>query len=971
MKSIIALLIVYFLSVAGCFAQGSWLQKNDAAGVERTQAVSFVLGEHAYVGTGKNVDGPRKDFWQYTPVTDSWKKIADFPGEARFGAVSFTANGKGYVGTGSSAVNVQGYKDFYAYDPISDTWEKVADFAGTARIGAVAFSLNGKGYVGTGKDIHTEKEDFFEYNPQLNQWKQIAAVAGAKRMDATGFSIDGKGYLAGGYITNEYKSDLWEYDPAVDTWTVKIEDNQLLAEKRSAAGFTLENFAYLVHGEDLKVLGYNPADNTLTERNTFGGKQPKRTGLIAFSVNNLGYAGFGDYTTFFDNVFYKDVYVFDSQNTLPAPEFSAKVLARSVEINWILPLGATGFELERSDGDDQHFKKIQSSPYNGNKYTDYNLSSLTVYYYRIRSYSELGKSEFKTIKVKTKAMTPEIEVLSHSAKHIQLQFTSQDPIQGYVIERSTGSISNFEGIDSVTAERKKPYGATLIDKDIEAGQSYYYRVRTFVKDGESDFTSPKNVNAIEGGGWIRITDYPPSRLSDAVAFYHENKFYAGLNSKFGNGNEFWAYNEVSKQWEKKSDIGGKAADAAASFVIGSKAYVFGGTHGLEVNDNLLEYDFKNDSWLIKGYVPDGGKKGSVAFAIDGIAYIGGGAKPEADGGTRYDQTLNDFWKYDPASDSWERLSDAPFSLAYNPVVVFNNKAYLMYYKDLYEYTPATDQWKQIATAGERITPGYGFESEGKLFFFSQGGFGSEEQPKLWEYDFENSDFKILSYFPGFADASMVAGYGNGTLYVGGGREIGYTREFYTYKSLAPNPPIEFKVDSVSADFISVSWTDVSDREAGYILKRKNGFETGTVVDTLPQNSSSIQYENLNESTRYEFEISAFNTFGESQGEGLTAYTQKAVNNYLTGINDDKYNNTIKVFPNPTSDYVNIETTILDDQLVKISVFDLAGKQVKIKKLSNAGPVVHEKMNLSSLNKGVFFLHIRTKKRLLIQKLLID
>src|SRR5687767_1635486 len=79
---------------------GDWYKKSDLEGVGRSGAVSVMIGDKAYIGTGYDGTHWLADWWQYDPSRDFWLKQDPFPGEARSAAVAFEANGKAYVGTG-------------------------------------------------------------------------------------------------------------------------------------------------------------------------------------------------------------------------------------------------------------------------------------------------------------------------------------------------------------------------------------------------------------------------------------------------------------------------------------------------------------------------------------------------------------------------------------------------------------------------------------------------------------------------------------------------------------------------------------------------------------------------------------------------------------------------------------------------------------------------------------------------------
>ena len=74
-----------FLSLSG-FGQNVWTQKSDVGGLTRRNAVGFSIGSKGYIGLGYSdtTASMLKDFWEYSPLSDSWTQIADFGGTARY-----------------------------------------------------------------------------------------------------------------------------------------------------------------------------------------------------------------------------------------------------------------------------------------------------------------------------------------------------------------------------------------------------------------------------------------------------------------------------------------------------------------------------------------------------------------------------------------------------------------------------------------------------------------------------------------------------------------------------------------------------------------------------------------------------------------------------------------------------------------------------------------------------------------------
>ncbi len=283
-------------------AQNTWSQVANFGGGERERAVSFVIGGHAYVGTGlDSANICRKDFWEYDPGSNSWTQKADLPGSQRRDGIGFAIGNRGYVGTGingyiawagskkadfyeynpitntwatkkswegnfgggiyyasSFATETKGYlvcgklgpssysNELWEYDPVTDDWFKKANFPGGSRYGTSSFSISGKGYVGCGADENYYRKDFYVYDPQSDIWEQIADFAGNPRFNAVGLEISGRGFVGLG-TDGGYKKDFFEYNPATDNWVSKA--NFPGAERRSCVAFTIGNDGYVGTGK--------------------------------------------------------------------------------------------------------------------------------------------------------------------------------------------------------------------------------------------------------------------------------------------------------------------------------------------------------------------------------------------------------------------------------------------------------------------------------------------------------------------------------------------------------------------------------------------------------------------------------------------------------------------------------------------------------------------------------------------------
>jgi N-acetylneuraminic acid mutarotase len=214
-------------------------------GLDRGSASAFSIGTKGYVCLGQGqTNAYFGDLWEYDITTAAWTQKADFAGGPRRQAVAFAIGEYAYVGTGQDATGFR--KDFYRYDPNANVWEQMTDFEGTARKQAVGFAMGDDGYVGTGDD-GVLRSDFWQYNVGLNQWFQKANFPGSPRAGATGWGTFPTGFIATGEdLNSEFKKDVWEYSYFNNTWVQRSDIPG--PGRKNAFSFVLDGTAFLGAG---------------------------------------------------------------------------------------------------------------------------------------------------------------------------------------------------------------------------------------------------------------------------------------------------------------------------------------------------------------------------------------------------------------------------------------------------------------------------------------------------------------------------------------------------------------------------------------------------------------------------------------------------------------------------------------------------------------------------------------------------
>jgi N-acetylneuraminic acid mutarotase len=269
------------------------VQKASSPGGPVLGAVSFVVNDKLYVGTGLR-NNYTNSFSEYDPGRNTWTAVASLPSDVRLNAIGFAIGNYGYVGLGSNCLGsgvctFQYFSDLWRYDPRSNSWARMADFPGTARALAATFVIGDNAYVTGGS--YAGDNDLWEYNPAANSWTRKVDYPGRCTARQTAFSVAGKGYLGLGYSDGPC-DDFWRYDPSANSWTATAIFPG--PARYDALGFSLGNTSFVVGGGTVltDVWAYNPSNDSWAKLDTaYPGKG--RSQMIAGIASGRIFLGLG------------------------------------------------------------------------------------------------------------------------------------------------------------------------------------------------------------------------------------------------------------------------------------------------------------------------------------------------------------------------------------------------------------------------------------------------------------------------------------------------------------------------------------------------------------------------------------------------------------------------------------------------------------------------------------------------------
>ena len=366
------------------------------------------------------------------------------------------------------------------------------------------------------------------------------------------------------------------------------------------------------------------------------------------------------------------------------------------------------------------------------------------------------------------------------------------------------------------------------------------------------------------------------------------------------------FSQTQYGWIQRASCPGDARHRVAAAAVGNRGYM-GLGHINAVTDILYddwwEYDPGTDSWTQKANYGGGPRMHPATFVINNKIYVGTGR----------DINLNlhqDFWRYDPVTNIWDSI--APFPGAGRRgacAFVLNGLGYVgtgSYHSNFYKYDPGTNSWSPVASlpgTGRISAVAYAINGKGYL---TTGDDGSGPLGDMWMYDPTFDTWTMKANLPGLPRMEAAGFVLNGQGYVGTGDNISSGtnyQDFWCY-----DPPTD-------------SWMQVTDF-VGAARRYMGTFVIG-------------------------------NRAFAGMGTSGTNYNDLWEYGSISGVEENVSENFISVFPNPVheSAIIHFSDALENGELV---FTDLNGKNIREIKNVTGNSISFDRKNLAP---GIYFISI--------------
>lgn len=275
-----------------------------------------------------------------------------------------------------------------------------------------------------------------------------------------------------------------------------------------------------------------------------------------------------------------------------------------------------------------------------------------------------------------------------------------------------------------------------------------------------------------GTGWRAFPDFPGAARQHSLSTVVDDRLYCWGGYSYSepfsyNDGYCLSINNGKGDWQPLPPLPRSIASSGVC-AIGSKIYVFGGSHYdgkliyTESNGRggdqrqgarLLTIDTKNLAmgWQELPECPGTPRMVHATAAVNGILYVIGGAAGN-DNPTGQYCTIVDNWSYDPRSRRWQRLRDTPIATGNftSGAIVFENRYILLI---------GGYQYKHVLDPDGGIRPPYGKTSK----HYPNNPYNSD----IFVFDTQTNTFGTATSLPLNSNLSMTVVRGDEVHLLGG------------------------------------------------------------------------------------------------------------------------------------------------------------------------------------------------------------
>ena len=374
---------------------------------------------------------------------------------------------------------------------------------------------------------------------------------------------------------------------------------------------------------------------------------------------------------------------------------------------------------------------------------------------------------------------------------------------------------------------------------------------------------------------------------------------------------------------------------------------------LLLNLIILPTTVKSQNWVQVNSLPNSFNEThhSFAFSLDDMGYIVAG---NSNSGER-----DDFYQYDPASDSWTELT--PFPGAARGFAIgdtWNGKAYFGFgddgtslLNDLWVFDPSNMSWTELAPCPCAARRHPAMIAHNGRVFVGLGNTSIGNMNDWWEYDITSNTWSQKDNLPSQSRHHPYQFGINDNVYSGFGHGNGIFNDWFRYDITAETWT---QVATLPAQG-RVAGTQFSYNGLGYVLSgdgdNHDSMETGEFWAYDPISDNWEEMPPHPEGSRWA--PASFIINGEVYIINGTSFSQYVTEIYKYNLDSalsipELTNSTIRIYPNPATDVINID--VPENLKYHTNIYDLNGRLVSSSKNKSV-------IEIQALPLGVYLIEI--------------
>jgi N-acetylneuraminic acid mutarotase len=216
-------------------------------------------------------------------------------------------------------------------------------------------------------------------------------------------------------------------------------------------------------------------------------------------------------------------------------------------------------------------------------------------------------------------------------------------------------------------------------------------------------------------------------------FSHGSKIYYGLR-KQDDYREFYSHDVVTGASEKLPVFPGTAVTNFTSFKVGNSGYIIGGKlmyGSFGASNQIWKYNITTRQWTSEGSLAFGARADATAINAGGKVFVGLGRRLLIINGQNINFEKDDWWEYNPTSNSWTQKTSFPGGARVNAKAYYiSNKAYIGFgqnssgsnVNDMWSYGPINNTWIQQTSWGGTYNTSLGTFQLGNNGYLIKGNF---------------------------------------------------------------------------------------------------------------------------------------------------------------------------------------------------------------------------------------------------------